>query len=149
MENGKSKAGNKSLLNLDGEIVYPLFENVRTLPGSGSRDRDNQDLSFESLASGSSRDGGQSSSETLILGNPTGAQHAQDAPVPEFSRSLGPDWIDIEMMGTGLVNAVKSTEKIAVDHLGLIHHASGKRICSLMCKISVWRFPNQGIVMRI
>jgi hypothetical protein len=100
MEAGNSKARSKSLRKLGGEMIRGPFKGVGALLVSASRDRDNQDSNFKSLASGSSRDVGQSSSETPILGNPTGAQHAQDAPIADFlTRSLDPDWIDIEMMG--------------------------------------------------
>ena len=119
MEAGNSKARSKLLRKLGGEMIRGTFKGVGALLGSVSRDRDNQDSNFKSLASGSSRDVGQLSSETPILGNPTGAQHAQDAPIADFlTRSLDPDWIDIEMMGYWLRNAMQSTEKVAADHLG-------------------------------
>jgi hypothetical protein len=82
MEAGNSKARSKSLRKLGGEMIRGPFKVVGALLGSGSGDR------------------GKSSSETPILGNPTGAQHVHDAPIADFlTRSIDPDWIDIEMMG--------------------------------------------------
>ena len=99
MEAGKSKAGSKSFRKLGGEMTRGPFKGMGALL-RGSRDGDNQNSKTISQAAESSGDGCQSSPGSPPLRNPFKVQHAQDAPVPGFlTRSLDPDWIDIEMMG--------------------------------------------------
>src|ERR1700761_7036509 len=121
----ESKASSKSHRKLGREMIHGPFKGVGALLGSGSRNRDNQDSNFESLASGSSRDGGQSNSGNPLLRNPSEVQHAQDALVPGFlKRSLDPDWIDIEIMGYWLTKCDAEHEEnchrpFGLDPIGL------------------------------